>query len=278
MNPLVSVIIPTKNSEVYIQACLESLKCQTYKPIELILVDNYSTDRTRLIASKFADIVIEFGPERSAQVNQGVLVSHGDYVFRVDSDFVLDSQVVSQCVREAQRGFGAVVVHNTPSAEVSRLAKLRKFEVDMYKYDLTHSAARFIRKDVYLRVGGYNPTITAGEDYDLQNRLNRLGVNTGFVDAEAIHMGEPVDLLSVLHKYLVYGKDFTNFVSANPDKAASQLGPLRLIYFKKWRAFVRHPLLGFELLVYHFMRFLSAGAGYLGARLSSLYRVPDKAP
>ena len=59
-NPLVSVIIPTYNSSRTLEKCLESIKNQTYKNIEIIVVDNNSTDNTKEIAKKFADKAINF--------------------------------------------------------------------------------------------------------------------------------------------------------------------------------------------------------------------------
>lgn len=57
-DPLVSVIIPTKNSQKTIRLCLESIKNESYRNIEIIVVDNYSTGRTRDISVKFADKVL----------------------------------------------------------------------------------------------------------------------------------------------------------------------------------------------------------------------------
>ena len=260
---LVSVIVPTKNSERFLPKCLSSIKSQTYSLIEVIVVDNFSVDSTQKIARASGARVIEAGPERSSQVNFGVHASHGTYVFRVDSDFVLESTVIQECVELCDKGLGAVVVHNTPDQRISRLAKLRKFEVDMYKYDLTHSAARFFRKTVFDAIGGYNPQITAGEDYDIQNRLHLSGVETGFAASEALHLGEPVDLLSVLKKYMEYGVDFVNYMGSNREKAIAQLGPLRIAYIKRWRKFMRHPILGVELIIYHSMRFVAGLTGYI---------------
>ncbi|MDG6923127.1 MAG: glycosyltransferase family 2 protein [Nitrososphaerota archaeon] len=265
--PLVSVVIPTKNSEQFVKACLRSIRNQTYPRIECIVVDNFSTDATVTIARTLADRVYQIGPERSAQVNFGVANSFGEYVFRVDSDFILDPEVVEQAVNVALSGYEAVVVHNSPDLKVSRLAKVRRFEVDMYKFDMTHSAARFILKSTYLLIGGYDSVITAGEDYDLQNRLNEIGAKTGFISAEAIHLGEPVDLMQALKKYYTYGKDFKNFLSKNGARGKFQVSPLRLIYLRKWRQFVRHPILGTELLIYHTMRFIASVAGYTSVRL-----------
>jgi probable beta-1,3-galactosyltransferase len=58
--PVVSVIIPTYKSSRTLEKCLESIKNQTYKNIEIIVVDNNSTDNTKEIAKKFTQKVINF--------------------------------------------------------------------------------------------------------------------------------------------------------------------------------------------------------------------------
>ena len=70
--PLVSIIVPTYNSEKFLEGCLESIQKQTYSHIELIVVDNNSKDNTKEIARKYTEKVFNQGPERSAQVNFGV--------------------------------------------------------------------------------------------------------------------------------------------------------------------------------------------------------------
>lgn len=260
--PLVSVIVPTKNSTPFLEQCLQSIKSQTYTNIELIVVDNFSTDGTQDLARKFMDKVFEHGPERSAQVNYGVSQANGEYVYKVDSDFVLDPEVVAQCVTKAQEGFDAVVVHNSPDVRVSWIAKIRKFEVDMYKYDITHSSARFVKKEVYEVIGGFNSAITAGEDYDFQNKLNRAGYKTGFIDAEALHLGEPTNIWKHMMKYYEYGKDFVHYKRENEVESKEQLRFGRSIYLKNWRKFFRHPLCGFGFILYSVCKFGFGGVGY----------------
>ena len=62
---LVSVIVPTKNSERTLAKCLDSIRNQTYKSIEIIVVDNNSIDSTKEIAKRFTKKVYNKGPERS---------------------------------------------------------------------------------------------------------------------------------------------------------------------------------------------------------------------
>ena len=64
--PTVSVIVTTKNEEQNIGACLESLLQQSMPPLEMIVVDNYSEDKTQKIALEYGSKVFELGPERSA--------------------------------------------------------------------------------------------------------------------------------------------------------------------------------------------------------------------
>lgn len=267
--PLVSIIVPTYNSSHFLDKCLKSISLQVYKNIELIVVDNNSTDNTKKIASKYTNKVYNKGPERSAQVNYGVAKAKGKYVYKVDSDFVLDSLVVSECIDKANEGFGAVIVHNSPDVNVGWIAKVRKFEVDMYKYDLVHSSARFVLKKNYEQIGGFNEAITAGEDYDFQNKLNRAGINTGFIGSEALHLGEPTNFFSHMKKYYNYGKDFSNYVQNNIDESSDQLGFIRGVYIKNWRKFISNPILAITFVFYNICKFFCGGLGYFVSKLDN---------
>lgn len=267
-DPLVSVIIPCKNSSATLEACLQSVKEQTYKNIEIIVVDNFSTDKTPTIAKKYTDKFYQKGPERSAQVNFGVTKASGKFVYKIDSDFILEPTVVEECMQMIRKGCDAVVVHNSPDVRVSWVARIRKFEVDMYKYNLDHSSARFVSKKLYQEIGGFDSSITAGEDYDFQNKLNRAGAKTGFIAAEALHLGEPKSMTKHLRKYYDYGKDFVNYKgAATKEESGTQLGFVRRVYVKNWRKFLRHPLTGGTFIAYHTAKYAAGGVGLAVARL-----------
>jgi glycosyltransferase involved in cell wall biosynthesis len=263
---LVSIIVPTRNSETHLARCLASIENQSYRPLEIIVVDNNSTDSTRRIAERYAARFFTWGPERSAQVNFGVAKARGHYVYKVDSDFLLHERVVESCVDESNRGFDAIVVHNSPDVTVGWIARVRKFEVEMYKYDLTHSSARFLRREVFLSVGGYNERITAGEDYDFQNRLTKAGYRTGFVEPEALHLGEPTSIWKHMRKYYRYGQDFANYRRANEAESKTQLRFMRRVYLRNWSKFVRHPVLGIAFILYNCGKYAFGGAGLLVAQ------------
>ena len=273
--PLVSVIVPTCNSAGTLEACLESVRAQGYRNIELIVVDNRSTDTTVEIARRCADIVIEGYGERSCQVNLGWRAASGDFVFRVDSDFTLDRRVVEECVQAARLGADAVVVHNTPDPTISWIARVRNFEVSLYKYDMAHSAARFVRKDWFGVIGGYNESLIAGEDYDFQNRLVKSGARIRFVDAEATHHGEPVSLFSHLKKCAWYGADFVNFVCLDVPHGVAQVSFVRGAFIRNWRRMCSHPVLSIELVGYLTLKYGAGATGFcvgLTKRMWSLKR------
>ena len=79
--PLVSVVITTRNEENNIGNCLLSVKSQTYKNIEIIVIDNNSTDQTKQIANIYTNKISNVGPERAQQRNYGILrIAKGEYM------------------------------------------------------------------------------------------------------------------------------------------------------------------------------------------------------
>ena len=262
-NPLVSIIIPTFNSERFLERCLKSVKGQTYPKIEIIVVDNYSKDRTREIAKKYTDHVFLKGPERSTQVNFGVKHAHGEYVYRVDSDFVIEPSVVEEAVRKCDEGYEAICVHNTSDPSVSFWAQVRKMERDCYALDNLNVAARFFSKETFERVGGFNEELVAAEDYDLHNRLLRYKVRIAHIKSKEIHIDEPRNLSEIAGSYFYYGRTVRRFLHINSKRGIKQISPIRPRILKNYGKFVRHPILAAGFIVYQIVRYLSAGLGFL---------------
>lgn len=101
--PLVSVIVPVYNTKKYLAKCVNSLLSQTYTNLEIILVDDGSTDGSSLLCDNFEDDRIrvfhqENGGISSAR-NTGLDNAIGDYVAFVDSDDYLDADAVVKMVR-----------------------------------------------------------------------------------------------------------------------------------------------------------------------------------
>ena len=99
--PLVSVIINTRNSAGKIfEKCLASVKVQSYKNVELIVVDNSSSDKTKEIAKRYTKKVFDYGPERSSQKNFGVQKSRGEFLVFLDDDQEMPPEIIEDCVKK----------------------------------------------------------------------------------------------------------------------------------------------------------------------------------
>ncbi|HVP16457.1 MAG TPA: glycosyltransferase [candidate division Zixibacteria bacterium] len=268
--PLVSIIIPTKNSADTIDKCLASVRMQSYGKIEIILVDNYSRDETLNIAKKYGTKVYLAGPERSAQVNFGVSRALGKYVYRVDSDFVLEPSVVHEAVQSCEKfGYDAIVIHNTSDPTISFWAKVRKMERDSYRNDKINVAARFWKKEVFESIGGFDVNLIAGDDYDLHNRLLKGGYKIGWIKAQETHIGEPRNMAEIFRKHYFYGQNLGRFIEKNQERALRQLSPLRRSLAKSLSGTYQDPAIIMGFFVYQFLRYTAATLGMLSAKLKS---------
>lgn len=94
INPEVSVIIPAYNAEKYIEECINSVTSQSLKKIEIILIDDKSTDKTREKIKAIQDkritfIELEKNLGRAGAINRGLEISKGKYIAFIDSDDVM---------------------------------------------------------------------------------------------------------------------------------------------------------------------------------------------
>src|SRR5437588_4917745 len=84
--PLVSVIIPTMNSVGTIGSCLKSINEQSHSNIEIIAVDNLSTDSTEEICRAFGAKFLQHAGERTTAKNLGIAEAKGEFLILIDSD------------------------------------------------------------------------------------------------------------------------------------------------------------------------------------------------
>lgn len=103
-NPSVSIIVPVYNVEKYIGECVESLLNQSYENLEIILVDDGSTDSSGNICDKYAEddkrikVIHKPNGGLSSSREAGIFSASGDYCMIVDSDDWIDKETVSECV------------------------------------------------------------------------------------------------------------------------------------------------------------------------------------
>ncbi len=92
MNPLISVIVPIYNVEKYLNQCLLSIQQQTYPHLQVILIDDGSTDQSARIAQQFVDADSRFqllrqaNAGQSAARNRGMALATGQYISFIDAD------------------------------------------------------------------------------------------------------------------------------------------------------------------------------------------------
>jgi hypothetical protein len=106
--PLVSVIIPVWNTAKYLPDCLSSVIRQTYRRIEIICIDDGSTDESPGILSEFASrdarirIVTQENQGLSSSRNRGISLAEGEFILFLDSDDMLTTEAVQILVRQAK--------------------------------------------------------------------------------------------------------------------------------------------------------------------------------
>jgi len=109
-NGLVSVIIVTWNSAPFLRRCLAALAAQTYPEIELIHIDNASSDDSAAVVREFASdakqVINDTNRGFSAAVNQGVRVARGEFVFLLNPDAFLEPDYVAKLVAALTDKFG----------------------------------------------------------------------------------------------------------------------------------------------------------------------------
>lgn len=114
-SPLISIIVPVYNAEKHLKRCLDSIICQTYKNLEIIIVDDGSEDGSGEICNKYAEhdervrVIHQKNQGVSSARNAALEVSRGEYIAFVDSDDWIEEDMIQAFV-EAAIGSGASLV------------------------------------------------------------------------------------------------------------------------------------------------------------------------
>lgn len=214
----ISVIVPTRNSDRTLAACLGSLRHQTHDDMEVIVVDNGSTDRTVAIAQHWADVVVDRGPERSAQRNHGADLATGDVVLFIDSDMVLEPGVVADVagVLAAEPTIGAVIIPERSFGE-GFLASCRVLEKSLYVGSDDVEAPRAFRREAFAAAGRWDETLTAAEDWDLADRTRAAGVGIARIDSWIWHDEGRISLRAQYTKKQYYGRWVAEYLHRHPE-------------------------------------------------------------
>lgn len=263
--PKVSVIITTKNSAATLLTLLKSVKSQSYKYHEIVVVDNNSTDDTLKIARKYTELVFTKGPERSAQRNFGASKAKGKYLLFLDSDMELTKDVLKDCVNVISENKSKIVTLPEKTVGKGFLSKVRAFEREMYMGDDKIEVARLFDRDLFFEYKGYDEDLTGPEDYDLPYRMSKkhkIDRSHEYI----LHHEDNVTLSRLLSKKYYYAKVGAIYAQKHPELIKSQGNLLfRKAYLRNWRRFVNKPLIGLTFILVRVLEAASAVLGYISA-------------
>lgn len=263
-----------------VRDCLESVKSQTYSPIEIIVVDSFSTDGTAELAARYGT-VYSFGRDPSQkhifavpfQRNYGVSKAQGEYVYWFDSDMRMKPDTVSRCVDLIQRTHADAVIVPEESYGEGFWAQCRRLEKSCYNRttrSLT-DAARFLRKDVWMKLGGLDATLGGNDDYDLQLRLNDAGYKSVKLDDSILHYEGRLRLSQQLRKKFIYGKTAKRYFQKHRHRRGmlvQQYSVLRPDFFSQSRLLSRQPFTAAGMVA---MKTLEYAAGAVGLIYSMIH-------
>lgn len=269
---MVSIVITTKNAEEFIADCIKSIINSNYiakgGKIEIIVVDNHSTDKTVEIANSLGAKTFIKGPERSAQRNYGVEKSDGVIIGVLDTDMTLSENVISECVEifEHNEKIKALYIPEKIFGN-GFFNKVRNFERSFYNATAI-DGVRFFRKEDFLKIGGYDISLNGTEDWDLDRRIKNIG-KVSIIKSPLFHH-ENHNLKKYIIKKSYYASNFDNYFKkwGFDDITKKQFG----LYYRyigafvekgKWKKLLRHPILAFSMyfllflkgLVYIFSKF-----------------------
>lgn len=266
-----SVVITTRNEESNIANCIHSFDGRR-ADVEVIVVDNSSTDRTKEIAASLGAKVLDKGPERSAQRNLGWQTASAEWVVILDADMILPGETLDEILSIAcSRDASAPTAYWIPEVRTGSgiRTKARNFERSFYD-GTAIDALRLFRRSVLEETGGYDEKLIAGpEDWELDIRVLAAGARCEVLKHHLIHNERELSFGRLMSKKAYYSKSMSAYQAkwAGHPALKKQFG-LFYRYFGvfvengKWKRLLRHPILA---AVMYFERIV-VGAVYLASR------------
>lgn len=268
-----SVVITTKNEQANIGNCISSFD-PFRDQVEVIVVDNRSTDKTKEIAAELGAKVYDRGPERCAQRNFGWQMANCGWVLILDADMIVPRETVSAifaAIDDPDARADAYWISEIRSGDTLRV-RARNFERSFYD-GTPIDALRLFKVSVLESVGGYDEALMAGgEDWELDIRVLQLGARCEVISNAIIHNETSISLWRMLRKKAYYSKTMGEYRKkwAGHPAISKQFG----FYYRfigvfvengKWKRLLRHPILA---SVMYFER-IAVGFVYLCARCRS---------
>ena len=184
-NIMISIIIPTLNEEKYLPLLLHDLKMQSVKPVEIIVVDAWSSDKT-VRAAKQGKAMVVYSQVRSAghQRNQGAGYAKGDILLFLDADIRL---IDGDTLKELSEVMKSKVNSKVGAIACSDVIKDERTLADALIFGIINSFARYIprwcgrgaflavRKQAFYSLKGFDERRIVSEDVEFFRRLAKKG-------------------------------------------------------------------------------------------------------
>jgi len=218
----VSIIIPVRNGEKYLEKCIDSVKKLTYPELEIIFINDGSTDRTGEILKKSNVKVIEtegIGPSRSR--NLALNEAKGEFVAFTDSDCLVKENWIDELLsgfkNESVAGVGGDQL--SPSDEIDFGRNVQDFmkcigfvtgyiktEKKLTKVNHNPTCNVMYRKSILLELSGFCPGLWPGEDVELDWRVTKKGYKLLFNPEAIVYHYRPENLRKYRKMMYDYGK------------------------------------------------------------------------
>ncbi len=181
----ISIVIPTLNEGEYLEGCLKSINAQDFPgDVEIIIADGKSTDRTVKIAREYgAKVVVE--PKRTIAAGRqaGAKAASGDIVVFTDADARPKPGWLMHLCEPFSKGDAVVCTYGTLSLYDYRrtafffgnVMSAYLFWADVFGIAAGAGSNMAVRKDVFHKIGGFDPELITGEDIEIQTRLRKYG-------------------------------------------------------------------------------------------------------
>ncbi len=192
--PLVSVVIPTYNCEQFIKKAIMSVKMQTYKNLEIIVVDDGSCDETQQVVSELVDGTVRYIYQHNQGVaqsrNTGILAASGEFIAYVDADDELDERMIEFCYAAIADENSEWCVTDILKVKISdgvqsELAEKSPVPSSNLVYKILEDdfvlRAPFFRRQTLIDLGLYDIRLKTREDWDMSIRLIRAGRKFSYI-------------------------------------------------------------------------------------------------
>ena len=202
-NPLVSVVVSLHNYEKYIADCVKSILKQDYPNIEIVIIDDASTDRSYKVVKKYISDnvrVIRFKHNRGYSVakNEGSINSKGEYIVMLDADDMLTKRSIFMRM-EAMFKYdvdfvhaNAIVVNNDISLKQCYKINNPKLECFPTPYHI-HAQSVLLKRDLHKKFGLYDETLRSRSDREMwwrffgQNNKDKMFVSRYYLNESVVY-------------------------------------------------------------------------------------------